>query len=211
MADNHGTNGTEEQSARERDEMTTFGTSLATLFVGVFFVFCAFYLGPYPAPFGSNAKWGCFLVAAVCFIFFLGFWGVGMRESPEMGTFFKAIWGGGDRGWRYLGQTTFLVVFAFSVHFIFVAGLYYLSERVDWFWWVNYIAWVGEKSVAVFAFFASVLFAFAFDAFFISPILEKTARGGDALDALIQTVRLRGAVVVPILIALIALWVEVFR
>jgi hypothetical protein len=151
-----------------------------------------------------------FLVAAG-FIFFLGFWGVAMSESPEMGTSFKAIWGGGDRGWRYLGQTTFLVVFAFSIHFIFVAGLYYLSKRFDWFWWVKYIAWVGELGVAVFALFASVLFAYAFDAFFISPILEKTARGGDALDALIQTVRVRGAVVVPIVIALIALWVEIFR
>jgi hypothetical protein len=34
--DNDGTNRTEAQSARERDEMTPFGTSLATLFVGVF-------------------------------------------------------------------------------------------------------------------------------------------------------------------------------
>jgi len=190
--------------------MTTFGTSLGALFVAVFFVFCAFYIGPYPAPFGSIVKWGCLILAAVCFVFFLGFWGVGMRESPEMGTFFKAIWGGGDRGWRYLGQTTIFVVLAFVVHLV-VSGLYYLSEHVVWLGWAKYIAWFVEWGVVVFALFASVLFAYAFDAFFISPILEKTAKGGDALDALIQTVRVRGAVVVPIVLALIALWVEIFR
>ncbi len=65
--------------------------------------------------------------------------------------------------------------------------------------------------VAVFALFASVMLAYALDAFFISPILERTAKGGEALEALIQTVRTRGAVVVPVVIALIALWVEVFR
>ncbi len=69
----------------------------------------------------------------------------------------------------------------------------------------------GELIVAVFALFASVMLAYALDAFFISPILERTAKGGEALEALIQTVRTRGAVVVPVVIALIALWVEVFR
>ena len=48
LAGSGDTNGTEGQSAREQDEMTTFGTSLGVLFVGSFFVFCAFYLGPYP-------------------------------------------------------------------------------------------------------------------------------------------------------------------
>ena len=55
-----------------------------------------------------------------------------------------------------------------------------------------------------------MILAFALDAFFISPILEKTEKDGDALDSLIQTVRARSAVVVPIVIALIALWVEIF-
>ncbi len=67
-------------------------------------------------------------MALVCFMFFVGFWGVGMRESPEMGTFLKAIWGGVDRGWRYLGRTTLFVVLAGAVH-LAVAGLYYTSAR----------------------------------------------------------------------------------
>ena len=29
-------------------------------------------------------------MAVVCFIFFAGFWGVGMGDSPEMGTFGRA-------------------------------------------------------------------------------------------------------------------------
>jgi hypothetical protein len=213
LADNehaNGTEGTEEQSARERDEMTTFGISLATLFGGGFFVFCAFYLGPYPAPLGSLVKWVCLILAVGCVVFGVGFWGVGMRQSPEMGTFLKAIWGGGDRGWRYLGQTTVFVAFGFAAH-LMVAGLYYLSAHVDWLGWVKYIAWVGELGVVVFALFASVLLAFAFDAFFISPILERTAKGGEALEALVQTMRTRGPIVVSITIALIALWVELFR
>ena len=37
------------------------------------------------------------------------------------------------------------------------------------------------------------------------PILGKTKRGGEVLDSPIQTVKTRGAVVVPIVIALIAL------
>jgi len=150
-------------------------------------------------------------MAVVCFVFFAGAWGVGMGESPEMGIFLKAIWGGGDRGWRYLGRTTIFVVAAFVVHFVMVAGLFYLSKHVVWLGWTKYIAWVGELVVVVFALFASVMLAYAFDAFFISPILEKTEKGGEALEALIQTVRTRGAVVVPIAIALIALWVEIFH
>ena len=147
-------------------------------------------------------------MAVVCSIFFAGFWGVGMGESPEMGTFLKAIWGGGDRGWRYLGRTT-LLVFAAGVVHLAVAGLNYLSAHVGWLAWVKYLAWVVELIVVVGALFTSVILAFALDAFFISPILEKTEKGGDALDSLIQTVRARSAVVVPIVIALIALWVEI--
>jgi hypothetical protein len=198
------------QGARERDEMTTFGTSLAALFVGGFFAFCAFYLGPYPPPLGSIVKWGGLLLATVCVVFFLGFWGVAMREAPEMGTFLKAIWGGGDRGWRYLGRTTLFVLLAGLVHLV-VAGLYYLSARFEWLWWTKYLAWVGELGVAVFTLLASVQLAYALDAFFVSPILERTAKGGEALSDLVQTVRTRGSVVVPIVIALIALWMEVFR
>jgi hypothetical protein len=77
--------------------------------------------------------------------------------------------------------------------------------------WVKYLAWMGELVVVVFALFASVMPAYALDAFFVSPILEKTAKGGEPLQALIQTVRARSAVVVPIVIALVALWVEVFK
>lgn len=204
-------NGTEGQSDRDQDDATTFGTALATLFVGVFFAFCAFYLGPYPAPLGGIVKWGCLLLAAACFVFFVGFWGVAMGESPEMWTFFKAIWGGGERGWLYLGRTTIFVVAAFTIHFVVVAVLFYLSEHVDWLEWAKYVAWVVEWVVVVLALFASVTLSYALDDFFIRPILEKTVQGGEVLDTLIQTVRTRSAVVVPIVIALITLWVEITR
>jgi hypothetical protein len=61
------------------------------------------------------------------------------------------------------------------------------------------------------ALFASGMLAYAWTTFFVKPILEKSEQGGEALDTLIQTVRRRGAVVVPIVIALITLGVEIAR
>lgn len=202
---------------QDKQDTTDFGTSLATLCVGLFFVFCAFYLGPYPdlaagrytVPVGAVVWWGCLVMAAVCFVFFAGFWGVAMSNSPEMGRFFKEIWGGGEQGWQYLSQTALLVVAGFAVHLVY-ALLMFLVGAADWLGWLRYVAWVVQFPVLAFALMAAVSFANACDAFFVRPILESTATGGEKYAALIDAVRKRGVVVIPILIALIALYVEIF-
>ncbi len=200
-----------------RHDLTEYGTSIICLFVSVFFVFCALYLGPYPnptildftVPVGSVVRWGCYILAAVCFVFFLGFWGVAMRNSPEMRTFFRSIWGGGEQGWQYSAQTVFFLVFAFFVHLV-ATLLFYLSHRFGWLFWLEYVGWLVQVIVAIFLLFASVMLGYACDAFFIKPVLESTSKGGKAFQSLVDNVRKRAIVIVPILIALITLFVEVF-
>ena len=198
--------------------MTEFGTSLACLFAAVFFIFCGWYLGPYPdlaiagytVPLNGLVKWGCYILAAVLFVFFLGFWGVAMRNAPEMCRFFKAIWGGGEQGWQYASQTMFFVILAFVLHLL-VALLFYLSDAVTWLGWLRFVAWGMQLPVMVFAFFAFVLFAYACDAFFIRPILDMTSEGGEKFRTLVDNVRKRGAILLPILVALITLYVEILK
>lgn len=197
-------------------EATEFGVSLMCLFLTGFFVFCALYLGPYPdltvrgftVPVSAVVNWFSYILAVVCFVFFVGFWGVAMQKSPEMGEFFKSIWGGGERGWHYSTQTVALLAAAFLAHLL-AALLFYLSGLAGWLFWLEYLAWVVQLLVIVLALFATVMLGFACDAFFIRPILERTAEGGTAFQVLVENVRKRATVIVPILIALITLLVEV--
>jgi hypothetical protein len=206
------------QGGQDVDEPTDFGTSVMCLFLAGFFVFCALYLGPYPdlavgdltVPVSALVKWGCYILAGVCFVLFVGFWGVAMQRSPEMGTFFKSIWGGGERGWQYASHTAWLLGAAFLLH-LCTALLFYLSGLVRWLSWLKYVGWVVQWPVVILALFASVMLGYAFDAFFIKPILQRASEGGEPFRELVQTVRVRGTVIVPLLIALITLYVEIFR
>lgn len=209
---------TQTQDSRITDDITEFGTSLACLFVSVFFVFCAVYLGPYPnltlgtisLPINSIVKWGCFVLAVVCFVLFIGFWAVAMGNAPQMSQFFKAIWGGGERGWHYASQTVVLLIVAFVIH-LFAALLSYLGETTSRLGWLEYVAWSAQLPVIILALFAFVMLAYSCDAFFIRPILNTTSEGGKRFQTLVDNVRKRGTVVIPILLALVTLYIEAFR
>lgn len=203
------TDGRGSEGSERTDNMTVFGTSMATLFAGFFFVLCAWYLGPYPdftlrglvVPIDSIVGWLFYGIAAVCIVFSVGFWGVAMREAPEMATFFKAFWGGGEEGWRYASQSAVFLGIAAFLHLVFVTALGASGL----------IAWIVQFPILFAAFFGMVMLAFACDSFFVKPTIRSVAGNKNDTRTYVENVRKRATVAIPILIALIALLVEILK
>lgn len=192
-----------------RTEATSFGTSIIALFVGLFFVFCPWYIGPYPEfsirdttiPVQAIIQWIFYLLGAVCFIFAFGFWGVAMRNSPQMGQFLKAFWGGGEEGWQYTSQSAVFLGIAFFLHLFFMTFL-----NLD-----GILEWIVEPFVIVALFFGVVMLGFACDSFFIKPTLANASSGEEKLRFFVEQVRKRATIIIPICIAIAAVIVELYK
>lgn len=211
---------TTEEKAEDRQDtsdISEFGLSIACLFLSAFFIIFARYLGPesdfnirsITVPIDAIVSWGFSILAIVLFVFFLGFWGVAMRNNPEMGRFFKTLWGGGEEGWRYVGQTVIVLVAIFILYLI-SSLLLYASEQVSFLQWLGYLAWLVRLGLLILGVFATVLFAYTCDYLFVGPILNSTAQGGEVFQSFLNQVRKRLTVVLPILIALVALVIQLW-
>lgn len=210
-------NQTETRDEQNAHDISEFGSSIACLLLSIFSGLVARYLGPgsgfsfqqVNVPVDLIFSWFFYLLAAALFVFCLGFWGVAMRNHPEMSRFFRSLWGGGEEGWRYAGQSVFLLVAISLIHLI-SSLLFYVSDQVSFLQWLVYLAWIVRLGIIVLGVFAAVLLAYTFEHLFIKPILNSTLKGGETFYSLLNQVRKRLTVVLPILIALGALVLQLW-
>ena len=80
-----------------------------------------------------------------------------------------------------------------------------------WVRWIAVVDWIFRILYLGAGFFFVVLLAFAIDAFFIKPILNSAAADQETFDSHVDRFKKRATVVIPILIALIALIIELRR
>jgi hypothetical protein len=199
--------GSQDDSSHE--DLTDYGQGIGWMFGGVFFLLCAWFLEPLPHVkflgvdlyFERAGNLLFCIFAVICLLLSFGFFARAPNNHPGLGRYLKTMLGGGEEGWRYAFLTTFAGAVASSFY-----GISLLVPGESG--WLEWVEWLLKAFSLVAGFFIVALLAFTIDNFFIKPMLNSTSEDQSTFDAHVERFRRRATVIIPILIAVIALFLE---